>query len=402
MSAGDVAVALEGVAARHDDRPVGEVHSEWGRLRTALVHRPGAELGAVDAANAEAMLFAGAVDVEPAQNEHDALAAALRAHGVEIMYVERLLAEIAGDDRRREALLARALADMPAAVRRRVALLPPPRLARALIGGLTQGPIGPVTGRPTRARPLHAVPNLLFVRDSSVWIGGTVMVGAMATHVRRRESALVAAIYELHPRFAAAATWSPSGGGPIRVEGGDVLLATPGRLMVGISPRTSASGAHRMAATLLRQGAVTDILTVEIPRGAGIHLDLVVTIVDRETFAVWAPVRRALRAHRWRATSSGVAVRAVPDPFAWLSPSSRVIELGSDGPELHGRPWDHGVNVLPLAAGLVLAYEDNSKANEQLTAAGVQVIAVPGAMLGRGRGGPRCLTCPLARDRHTG
>ena len=122
MSVGDVAVALEGVAARHDDRPVGEVHSEWGRLRTALVHRPGAELGAVDAANAEAMLFAGAVDVEPAQNEHDALAAALRAHGVEVLYVERLLAEIAGDDRRREALLARALADMPAAVRRRVAL----------------------------------------------------------------------------------------------------------------------------------------------------------------------------------------------------------------------------------------------------------------------------------------
>jgi arginine deiminase len=156
-----------------------------------------------------------------------------------------------------------------------------------------------------------------------------------------------------------------------------------------------------MAATLLGQGAAIDILTVAIPRGAGIHLDLVLTMVDRNTFVVWAPVRRALRAHRWRATSSGVAVRAVPDPFSWLSPSTRVIEIGSDRPEAHGRPWDHGVNVLTIAAGHVVAYEDNNTANEQLSTAGVRVTAAPGAMLGRGRGGPRCLTCPLARDPHT-
>ena len=145
-----------------------------------------------------------------------------------------------------------------------------------------------------------------------------------------------------------------------------------------LAPHT-ASGCHRLATALLTAGAAIEGLTVAVPPGAGFHLDLVVAMVDHHTFAVWAPVRHALRAHRSRATSKGVEVCAVPDPFSWLSASNRVIEIGSRYDEGHGRRWDHGTNVLALEPGVVVAYDDNHRANAQLIAAGMEVIPISGA-----------------------
>jgi arginine deiminase len=177
-----------------------------------------------------------------------------------------------------------------------------------------------------------------------------------------------------------------------------VLVAGPGRVIVGISPRTSAAAAHRFASALLTAEVAREVLTLHLPRQAGFHLDLVLSIVDRDTFAVWEPARGLLRAHAWRATSGGVAVRAIADPFAWLSASSRIIGIDAPKRAAHARAWDHGVNVLAIAPGVVIAYADNHEANARLHAAGIEVIPVSGRALGRGRGGPRCLTCPIARD----
>jgi arginine deiminase len=353
----DATVAADAGRARVD--------TEVGRLRSVLLHRPGDELRAIDDANARRLLFAKPVDLAQAQDEHDGLANALRDRGVEVVYLSALLEHVAS--RSRDALLAMALPDVHISMRRRFALRTARQIARAL------------------TRPL---PNLLFTRDPSVWIAGGPMVGAMATGVRRREAALLRAIYELHPRFEGALL-RPHG-----VEGGDVLVAGPGRVIVGISPRTTTANAHRLASALLLGGAATEVITIRMPRGAGFHLDLVLTMVDRQTFAVWAPVRHDLRAHRWRATTGGVAVSAVTDPLS----HSRVIEVGATRSGPHGREWDHGVNVLAVAPGVVVSYADNDRANAQLAAAGIEVIAVPGAALANGRGGPRCLSCPLDRD----
>jgi arginine deiminase len=371
------------------------VESEVGRLRSVLVHRPGAELLDVDSANARRMLFAGPVDLDEAQREHDALAATLRALGVEVLYLEELLIEVLSDSRRREALLDAMLGGARASVRRRVDGLAAPRIARVLIGGLREHDLLLSAADRGRGRVACALPNLLFTRDPSVWIGPGVVVGEMATVVRRSEPRLLQALYRLHPRFAGVPSWTED---PAPVEGGDVLVAGQGRVVVGISPRTTMAGAARFATALLARGVAREVLSVQVPRGAGFHLDLVLSMVARETFAVWAPVRHALRAHRWQATSTGIAVAAVPDPFRWLARSSRVIEIGAGAPERHGRPWDRGINMLAVGPGLVVAYADNHEANARLRAAGVEVIPVSGTALARGCGGPRCLTCPVARD----
>jgi arginine deiminase len=374
------------------------VDTEHGRLRAVLVHRPGDELRAVSVGNAREMLFGGPVSVERARQEHDAFTGALRARGVEVLYVEQLLAEVAADPQRRTAVIGRALAGASASVGRRLATRSPRRLARALIGGLPHTELAAAGGARPDPPVLEPLPNLLFTRDPSVWMADGVLLGTPASAIRRREAALVAAIYTLHPRFSDRAAWTHGADPPIGVEGGDVLVAAPGRVAVGISPRTSAAAAHRLATTLLIHGGAEEVLTVQIPRGGGFHLDLVLAMVDRDTCAVWAPLRHALRAHQWRATSAGVAVRAVRDPFAWLAATHRIIEIGGRRRASHDAAWERGVNVLAVAPGVVVAYDHHTSANARLAAAGIEVIGVPGRTLVRGCGGPRCLTCPLERD----
>jgi arginine deiminase len=369
-----------------------------GRLRSVLVHRPGDELREIDLVNARRMLFAGPVDLGEAQHEHDALASTLRGIGIEVLYLEEMLTEVLGDARRRERVLAAVLGSPRASVRSRLRGLPARKVARALIGGLRESDLPLAAAKHRRMRIVRPLPNLVFTRDPSVWIGPGVIVGEMATRARRPEPRLLEALYLLHPRFAGLPSWTHSPPSQSPVEGGDVLVAGRGRVMVGISSRTTMSGAARLATALLARGVAREVLSIQVPRAAGFHLDLALSMVDRETFAVWAPVRHALRAHRWQATSAGIAVAAVSDPFRWVSRSSRVIEIAGGSPERHGRRWDRGINVLAVAPGVVVAYADNREANARLRAAGIDVIPVSGTALGRGCGGPRCLTCPVWRD----
>jgi arginine deiminase len=311
------------------------VDSEVARLRCVLLHRPGEELLAV-APDPGRMLFDAAVDVAQARAEHDAFAAVLRRRGVQVLYVEELL------------------------------------------------------GAPVA----RALPNLMFLRDQSVWVGAGVVLGRMATRARAAETAVLRRVYEAVPALARAPRWSEVGP---RVEGGDVVVAGGGRVIVGVGERTTRAGAERVATALLAAGAATEVLALPIPRGAGFHLDLLLTMVADATFAVWAPARAALRGVAFRRVGGGIARRAVDDPFAWVAPRARVIELPGADVARHGRRWDHGVNVLALEPGVVVAFADNVDANARLEAAGITVLPVAGAALAAGRGGPHCLACPLVR-----
>jgi arginine deiminase len=347
------------------------VGSEVGRLRSVLVHRPGDELLAV-ARDPRAALFDEAVDPEAAAAEHDVFTAILRAHGAEVLLVEDLLAEALADPSG-----APAAVGAPALVDRS-----PRAAARALIAGDAE--LG-----------LQPLPNLMYMRDQSVWLDRGVAVGRMATPARARESRLLRALYGADPMFATAPRWSDASGRPA-LEGGDVLALGSGRVVLAVTERTTRTGAERLVRALLAGEAADEVLVLRLPPVAGFHLDLAMTLVDTATLAIWAPLRRVLRGVVHRRSSTGIATRVVDDVLRWACDA--VIEIGDRDAPAHGRSWDRGVNVLALAPGLVVAYDDNERANDRLEQAGITVVPVPGRALAAGRGGPHCLACALVRE----
>jgi arginine deiminase len=358
------------------------VGSDVERLRAVLVHRPGDELAAVPAAAPGRALFDEAPDMVGAGRDHDVLTRALQEHEVEVLRLDVLLGELVAAPAHRDEALALALPGTAPALRAWLAALPPDRIVRALLAGAPS----PVDGIP----PLPALPNLMYMRDSSLWVGAHALPATMREPSRRREGPLLDAIYRLHPRFAGASV-RPRSRPPM--EGGDILAAGDGRVIVGITERTGAGGARRLTSWLLGAAGVDEVVTIRLPRGAGFHLDLVLSMIDHDTFALWAPLRGRLRGHRWRRYVGGVRATALDDPLR----HARVLAIPGTDAQVHGRDWDHGTNLLAVAPGVVVAYDDDADANERLRAQGIEVLEVPAAHLAAGRGGPRCLTCPVAR-----
>jgi arginine deiminase len=332
-----------------------DVRSEVGTLRRVLVHRPGAEIDRLTPANATDLLFDEVPEPELARREHDGLTATLLAHGVEVLYVEDLLAG--------------ALA------------LPADRVA-SLVAGDGAG--------------FPPLPNMMFVRDTSAWLGGELVLGALANPVRRRESELIECAYDEHPAFAArtatARTLRAAG-----VEGGDLFCLSEEAVLIGVGSRTEAVAVEALAEELFGAG-FGRVLAVAIPdRRASIHLDCLMTLVDADLLLIDRNLRGAgvvemlppggpveSRIHRGVAAALAAALGCG---------EMRVVEVADDGEQ-----WRLAANTLAVAPGKVVAFAHNERTNAALAAAGVEVLAVPGEHLARGHGGPRCLTCPLRRD----
>ena len=356
--------------------------SDVDPLRRVLVHRPGGELAPITAENANDMLFDGPVDLLAVQREHDGFVATLRGLGAQVEYVEDLLAEALEEREERERLLDVLAPGAVPALRERLAGLPAARLACRLIAGV------PGEGGPAVA-PL---PNLLFPRDIMAVLTDAVHVARPARTARRSEGAIAAAIAATDPALRAAGRWSEH---EISVEGGDVLLIGDGVVVIGIGPRTRSPAAKSLARRLLASGGVREVIAACVPSDGPFHLDLAMSMVDRESVLADRTVVDRAHAVRWRL---GHPPLPQPDLLAAMEAALghdlRVIEAAeTDGP----RGWDRGANVVAVAPGRVVAYEDNRRTNRRLDRAGIEVAGAAVAQLGRGRGGPRCLTCPLVR-----
>ncbi|MFF5122874.1 arginine deiminase [Dactylosporangium aurantiacum] len=389
------------------------VDSEVGRLGTVLLHRPGAELARLTPRNNDSLLFDGIPWVGRAQEEHDTFAQALRGHGVEVVYVSDLLAETVAVPTARDEVTRAVLDDVRLGdtLRRHVAnhlaALDPAALATTLIAGLSRAELraggGIVHALMDRSDfVIDPLPNLLFTRDSSVWIGDQVAVTSLAMHARRRETTLTHAIYRHHPRFAGTSlVYEP---GLEHLEGGDVLLLAPGVVAVGVGERTRPAGAERLARRCFERGLAHTVLVVPIAQQrATMHLDTVCTMVDVDAVVMYPNVASSLQSWTVTAGPSGEPAVSGPEPFivgaakAMRIDTLRIIDTGLDPVTAEREQWDDGNNTLAIAPRLCVAYERNVETNAQLERNGIEVIRIPGSELGSGRGGPRCMSAPILR-----
>ena len=401
------------------DGPTLGADSEVGRLRTVMLHRPGDELRRLTPRNSDQLLFDGLPWVDRAQEEHDAFADVLRGRGVEVLLLGDLLTEtIANSGAARMQGIAAAVSprrlghhlahDLATELRR----LSPTDLAGVLMAGMTfdEMPESAASARSSLVWRMHQgtefaidpLPNLLFTRDSSFWIGDRFAITSLALPARVRETSLTDLIYAHHPRFLGVRRAYESHTAP--VEGGDVLLLAPGVVAVGVGERTTPAGAEALARSLFEDGLAHTVLAVPIEqRRASMHLDTVCTMVDTDAVVMYPVIQDSLSAFTIAMTGGSVSVTG-PDPFVEAAADAmgieklRVIDTGLDAVTAEREQWDDGNNTLALAPGVVVAYDRNVETNRRLEDSGVEVLTIAGSELGSGRGGPRCMSCPVSRD----
>jgi arginine deiminase len=400
------------------DRPTHGADSEVGRLGTVMLHRPGVELKRLTPRNNDRLLFDGIPWVARAQEEHDAFAAALRDRGVEVLYLMDLLTETLASEEARHEAITTALASLHLGDTMRRWLGPmlhdatPSELGTHLTAGVRNDEVRGGFGLVTSLLPdydflIDPLPNLLFTRDSSVWVRDHVTITSLAMPARSRETQLTELIYSLHPRFAG--TPRLHGWRNEHVEGGDVLLLAPGVLAIGVGERTTPAGAEQLAREVFSAGLAHTVLAVPIAQErATMHLDTVCTMVDVDKIVMYPNVADSLTAYAvTRAGGSGDDLDLhVADAEHFLVAAAKAmgidtlhqIDTGLDPVTAEREQWDDGNNTLAIAPRVAVAYERNDETNDRLEDAGIEVVRIAGSELGSGRGGPRCMSCPIVRS----
>lgn len=395
--------------------------SETGKLKTVMLHRPSLELERITPQDLEHVLFEDIPWLRNMQMEHDGFADALRTNQCEILYVEDLLQMTFENETTTKSLMVSNILDYELKydedtkmlIRQFLMNLSNKQLIQYLIGGLSRDDIQIHDRSLIRYMPedykfyFSPLPNLYFMRDPAIVIGKGIALSAMYSEIRRRESAIMSLIYRYHPRFKDAPILYDGECRRMSLEGGDVLVLSPTTVCVGCSQRTSAYAIEMLAKELLFGNyGFESVIAVHIPHVRSfMHLDTVLTMVDKDKFLVYPGIIDQMKAVTMTEKSSGM-IDFTEDESLEASLKRALglneilfIKSGGDNPITAAREqWNDSSNTLAIAPGTVIAYDRNEVSNAILRKNGIKVIEIQGSELVRGRGGPRCMSMPIYRE----
>lgn len=402
------------------------IQSEIGKLNAVLLHRPGKELERIVPNVLKEVLFEDIPWLRRMKEEHDAFAKVLTERGVQVYYVEELITDILADKEIRKKLVFDVIDQNPSSgtyidgfLQEYLLDMKDAKLAEALIAGVLQKELDNVERERilsdyiNESEPyafyMNPLPNLYFMRDPAVTIGNAMSISAMATDVRKREALFMDYVYKNHPIFASCGGKTYYENNKFfSLEGGDILILSKKVVAVGCSERTQVQAAEDLARTLFQENEELEgVLAVKIPKDrAFMHLDTVFTMVDYDKFTVYPGILDRLETVMIRRGSKGHMRYEHIDnlndalKIALNLTNIKLIESGGGNPVAAAREqWNDSTNTLAIAPGVIVAYGRNERSNEVLSQNGIDVIAIEASELVRGRGGPRCMTMPLNRDR---
>ena len=397
-------------------------YSEIGKLRKVLLHRIGSEVDGLVPDNFERLLFDDIPYLKVAQQEHDRFAEVLRDNGAEVVYYTDEAAKALKDPSVKEKFVDEMLSELSftsqyvrEAVSAYLKEMEPEALVEKVIAGVRKSDICDYQPK-TLAEKIDAaypfftdpMPNMYFTRDQAACVGNGVTIHHMSTATRRRESLLMKYMYEYNREFAPEGTecWYRYDD-PFSIEGGDILVLSSKIAALGLSERTTAEGIENFARNLLTRSDFEKVLVFNIPKKRTfMHLDTVFTMVDYDKFTIHSEIEGPLQLFELTLGSKGdIKVSSMTDDLSvvlakelGLSAVDLIRCGGDDAVAAQREQWNDGSNTLCIAPGTVITYERNYVTNDLLDRNGIKVLTVPSSELSRGRGGPRCMSCPVNRE----